>query len=336
MPAPQQTLRPVLYDQAADSFFNPPARPTRCDAYVADHGARGDGRTDDTDAFNNAVWYLPEGGTLCVPSGVYLVDALRSVHLKSRMTLWLAPDAVLRAKPNDQQQYAIVRIWKQQDVVVYGGVIEGERQQHYGTGGEWGMGLDIRGSSRVTIRQVQVRDCWGDGILIGGFDDRTYIDPTTDAAFSSEVDLIDVVADGNRRQGISLISGRNIALVRPRLMNTSGTPPAAGIDIEPDLPTQSVANVHVIGAITRNNQGPGVMLLLNKLREESEVSVAIVGHVDRGSSRGFYLVAPGQTGNIVVRDHDWSASARALEIQRSCRMQLVFTAGRHGRPPACR
>ena len=119
-------------------------------------------------------------------------------------------------------------------------------------------------------------------------------------------------------------------------MNTSGTPPAAGIDIEPDLPTQSVANVHVIGAITRNNQGPGVMLLLNKLREESEVSVAIVGHVDRGSSRGFYLVAPGQTGNIVVRDHDWSASARALEIQRSCRMQLVFTAGRHGRPPACR
>jgi hypothetical protein len=188
----------------------------------------------------------------------------------------------------------------------------------------------------VTIRQVQVRDCWGDGILIGGFDDRTYIDPTTDAAFSSEVDLIDVVADGNRRQGISLISGRNIAFVRPRLMNTSGTPPAAGIDIEPDLPTQSVENVHVIGAITRNNQGPGVMLLLNKLREESEVSVAVVGHVDRGSSRGFYLVAPQQTGNIVVRDHDWSASARALEIQRSCRMQLVFTAGRHGEAPACR
>jgi polygalacturonase len=323
--------------EAADSFFNPPARPTRCDSYVADFGARGDGRTDDTDAFNNAVWYLPSGGTLCVPSGVYLVNALKSVHLKASMTLWMAPDAVLRAIPNDQQQYAIVRIWKQSGVVMYGGVIEGERKQHRGTTGEWGMGIDVRGSSRITIRQVQVRDCWGDGILIAGFDDRTYIDPATDSPYSENVDIVDVVADGNRRQGVSLISGRNVAFIRPWLGNTAGTPPAAGIDIEPDLPTQSVANVHVIDAVTRNNQGPGIMLLLNKLQQDSYVSVAIAGHADRGSSRGLYLVAPDQRGSIVVRGHDWSASKRELEIQRSCEMELTLIGGgSRARPPSCR
>lgn len=319
-----------------DSFFNPPARPTHCDSHVAEFGARGNGRTDDTDAFNNAVWYLPTGGTLCVRAGVYLVNALKSVHLKSNMTLWMAPGAVLRAIPNDQQQYAIIRIWKQTDVFMYGGAIEGERKHHRGTAGEWGMGIDVRGSSRVTIRQVQVRDCWGDGILIAGFDDRTYIDPTTDSPYSENIDIVDVVADGNRRQGVSLISGRNVAFIRPWLVNTAGTPPAAGIDIEPDLPTQSVANVHLIDAITRNNQGPGIMLLLNKLARNSYVSVAIAGHADYGSSRGLYLVAPDQRGSVVVRGQDWAASKRELEIQRSCDMELaLIVGGTQARPPSC-
>jgi hypothetical protein len=314
-----------LPGEPTESFFNAPARPERCDASVRDYGARGDDDVDDTAAFNDAIWYLTPGTTLCVPPGIYLIDAVKSVHLKSRMTLWMWPGVVLRAQPTSEPQYAILKVWKHSDVIIYGGTLEGERDRHLGTSGEWGMGIDVRGASRVTIRRVTIRGCWGDGILIDGFDDKTMIDPATDSTLSEDVDVVDVTADRNRRQRISLVSGRNVAVIGSRLLNTRGTGPAAGIDIEPDLPSQTVENVHLIDLQTENNQGPGIMVLLHQLEPTAFSTITVDRHTDRGSSRGLYLHAPRQTGQIHVASPDWTRSKRATEIHRSCSMELTVT-----------
>jgi len=338
--APRPALPPALPSDIARALASgpePPVPPSRCDATVRAYGARGDGSTDDTGAFNDAIWYLPVDATLCVPAGTYMIDGARSVQLKSRMTMWLAPGAILRAKPTRDPQYAVVKIWKHSDVTIYGGVIEGERMMHTGSSGEWGMGIDVKGASRVTIRAMTIRDCWGDGILIDGFDDRSYIDPATDPTYSSDVQIIDVTADGNRRQGVSIVSGRNITLVRPRLLNTHGTGPGAGIDIEPDLPWQTIENIHLIDPLTVNNEGPGILILLDKLRPTSFSTIRIERHTDHNSAHALYLAAPQQSARIDIDAPDWAASKKPGVFGRACTVEVNIVGARSGRirPDPC-
>jgi hypothetical protein len=51
-----------------------PARTTICADVVADHGAVGDGTTDDSGAFQAAIAACPEGEVVFIPSGTYRLD----------------------------------------------------------------------------------------------------------------------------------------------------------------------------------------------------------------------------------------------------------------------
>lgn len=68
---------------------------------VKDFGAMGDGVTDDTDAFNDAIAALGHGGEVFVPAGLYLVDPAVGIVLKQGLTLRGEGDdaSVLVAKP---------------------------------------------------------------------------------------------------------------------------------------------------------------------------------------------------------------------------------------------
>lgn len=67
-------------------------------------GARGDGKTDDTQAIQNAIHFTPAGARLVFPEGQYLS---RPLALRSHITLELKKGAVLLGCP-DRQQYPIL------------------------------------------------------------------------------------------------------------------------------------------------------------------------------------------------------------------------------------
>lgn len=71
---------------------------------VKDFGAVGDGVTDDSDAIQTAVHFLPVGGLLHFPAGTYLT---RPVALKSHVTLELAEGATLLGDP-DRSHYQTI------------------------------------------------------------------------------------------------------------------------------------------------------------------------------------------------------------------------------------
>ena len=74
---------------------------------VKDKGAKGDGKTDDTAAIQSAIDDVAgANGTVFVPDGIYMVDAVRgkSLRLGSDMTLKLADNAVLNAFPNKSKK----------------------------------------------------------------------------------------------------------------------------------------------------------------------------------------------------------------------------------------
>ncbi len=80
---------PRCYSQkTADGFFN-----------IKNYGAKGDGRTLDTKSIDKAIAACVKagGGTVCVPSGVFVTGTFR---LFSNVNLFLSPGAVILASEN--------------------------------------------------------------------------------------------------------------------------------------------------------------------------------------------------------------------------------------------
>lgn len=77
--------------------FNKPLKPRPHSASVLDFGAVGDGKTLNSVAFQNAIFYLKSfadkgGAQLYVPAGKWLTG---SINLTSHLTLFLEKDAII-------------------------------------------------------------------------------------------------------------------------------------------------------------------------------------------------------------------------------------------------
>lgn len=228
-------------------------------------GARGDGSTDDTKALQNALDEVSvRGGTMELPMGVYLIDAKVGLKIKSNTIFKLARDAVIKAMPNSADTYSILRVYDASNVAIVGGQLEGERYEHRGHSGEWGMGLSLHGATNVVVKDLTSKNNWGDGFYVAGE--------------SKNIQFCAVVADGNRRQGLSIVSGTGILVVDSVFSNTMGVPPQAGIDIEPNADA-TVRDVRILRSKFLNNAGPGVASYLSsKFKEGSISSVLIDGN----------------------------------------------------------
>ncbi len=134
---------------------------------------------------------------------------------------------------------------KGQNITISGkGSIIGDKKTHTGTTGEWGMGIFVRGRD-VCIRNITIRDCWGDCIYVGGNSLNVHIDRC--------------LLDNGRRQGISITSARNVYINDCIIKNVSGTAPQFAIDLEPNK-GDTVTNIFIhnvtiqncVGGITAN------------------------------------------------------------------------------------
>lgn len=223
---------------------------------VRNFGAIGDGVHNDTSAIQAAINALPtDGGTVYVPGGTYMIDAVRNLRLRSQMHLQLAPDARLAAIPNSVERSYVLNIYKVSDVEVSGGQIIGERDQHMGTTGEWGHAIMVRGSRRVTVRDIHLSRCWGDGLSIGGAAATTGTIPSEDIAVTN------IVSTGNRRQAVTIGRSRGVKIYDSELSYTSGIKPGCGVDIEPDPDsTASTSGVRIENCWIHHNAGNGIQV----------------------------------------------------------------------------
>ena len=146
---------------------------------------------------------------------------------------------------------------------------------------EWRHALSFLSCRRVCVEGVSIRDSGGDGIYIGhkrGSRRRR----------CEDVVIRDVVCEGNHRQGLSVISVRGLLVERCRFNGTRGTPPAAGIDFEPNGRLDSLSGIVVRDCELNDNQGDGIDLSLHQLRSSSApVDILIENCRLSGNYRGF-------------------------------------------------
>jgi polygalacturonase len=224
-------------------------------ADVRRFGARGDGRSDDTRAFQDAIDSLRGGGIVTVPPGDYVIDPLTSVHLRSGIHLRLAHSARLHAKPNDAERAYVLTLQDVSDASITGGRLIGDRDRHLGRTGEWGHGIALRGAQRVEIRDMHISRCWGDGISVGSAKRPHGQRPQP----SVDIEIANVTCVGNRRQGLTIGRSRRVYVHDSEFSDTGGTPPAAGIDVEPDGP-EWARDARIERCTMRRNRGPGIQV----------------------------------------------------------------------------
>lgn len=215
----------------------------------------GDGVTDETSSINQAITdlYNVGGGTLYIPfsNQPYMVNAEIGINLKDNVNMVIDDGSIFKAIPTAKSSYRVISLVDTKNNNIYGNYeIIGERNEHLGTTGEWGMGVEMRGASNIYFEHIHASDCWGDGLYIGSSETQNYC---------KNITIGTLIADNNRRQGFSLISVKGLTIDKAILTNTNGTAPEAGLDFEPNNNLEFLQDIKINKLITKGNKSDGVL-----------------------------------------------------------------------------
>ena len=142
---------------------------------------------------------------------------------------------------------------------------------------EWRHALSIRSCENVRVFGLTLASSGGDGIYLG---------VAKRGVLNSNIHIKDVVCVDNYRQGISVISAENVLMENVVMRDTSGTPPMAGIDFEPNDPTEVLSNIVMRNCVVQNNSGDGFAFYLHNLNSASRpISIRLEGCRSIGNRR---------------------------------------------------
>lgn len=182
------------------------------------------------------------GDTVLAPPGTYQIPAGAPLLLRSGVTYDFR-SAALVVEPNAQTHYFGVLAQGVSDFKLMLGTLQGDRKAHSGEDGEWGHALGILGCSDFTVQGGTISDAWGDGIYLGA----------DGATQNTNGTLSYLTVYGNRRNNISVISLVGGELDSLTLLFASGSPPQAGLDIEPNAGARArdivISDVYALGNV---------------------------------------------------------------------------------------
>lgn len=155
-----------------------------------------------------------------------------------------------------------------------------------------------------------MRDSGGDGIYLGA---------GKNGEPNQNIVIRDVVCDKNYRQGISVITAQDLLIENVILSNTGGTPPQAGIDFEPNRPTELLSNCVMRNCVIENNRGYAIHLYAGAMNADSQpISIRLENCRTKGTNAGSL--------SIVTRNRTDEAVKGTFEVV-NCRFEDSETAG---------
>lgn len=224
--------------------------------------AVGDGVADDRAAIQ-AYLDSKAGGIAYIPAGTYAVtpttvgsgfsDSLGALVIPSNTTIILHPIAIIQAKSGTTwNQRGILEIKEKTGVKIYGGTIDGNKA---GVSGGGILNVMIYDSSKILIDGVTSKNAPGSsaaGALAG---DGFYLGGTSGLGGAVDVTIQNCIADANVRQGLSIVRASNFKILNSKFINTSGSDPGAGIDMEANAGGRVTDGLISGNYIAGNNRG---------------------------------------------------------------------------------
>ena len=128
------------------------------------------------------------------------------------------------------------------------------------TDGEWRHCISLRSCTSINIYNLTLKDSGGDGIYIAG---------SKKGEFSENIQIENIVSDNNKRQGMSIVSAKNVTVKNSIFKNTKGTLPEAGVDVEPNSKLDRIQGIRFYDCTFVENNHAGVVLALHNLESDS-------------------------------------------------------------------
>ena len=208
--------------------------------------------------YNNFLWN----------SGTYNINP---IFLKSNQYHRFAPNVILQAKPGFLTNDCLLNLIGISNVVIDFNNAKLNMNFAEYTTGEWRHCLNLKGVSNVNIKNVYCYGAGGDGIYIG---------TNGDGKYSENVNFDNINIDKCRRQGISIVSVSRCYINNAYISNIKGTPPAFGIDIEPNNPLDKIEGVVLSNINTFNCDGGGIAFCLDKISHSGSYTDNINNIID--------------------------------------------------------
>lgn len=148
-------------------------------------------------AFQSATDHAVANGLpLVVPDGTYWMTPSHGTNeqpgsrpgrgwfIDGKLSVKLGPNAVIKLTAVDYIDPSILTIRNTADVTIDGGEWVGERDAHTGVLGEFGAAISVTCCDRVVIRNLRIRDFWGDGLNFYSWPAKTV--PQSGSGYTSE------------------------------------------------------------------------------------------------------------------------------------------------------
>lgn len=206
-----------------------------------------------TKGINDAIKYANENNIeyIKLEKGTYLITGIgknniaKGIILQSNITLDLN-ESTIKHEKNSAIRYTGISIFNVENVTIMNGKIVGDKDEHNYTKvestHEWGYGLDIRGGFNVTLKNLEITKFTGDGIMICELPD--YKD-SNQWNVSEKIHISSCNIYACRRQGVSILSGKDIRIYENEIHDINGTNPQAAIDLESTKDSEVIDNIKI-------------------------------------------------------------------------------------------